>query len=268
MLGITFSAEAEPSAAERISDCFQYFESRMDVVRLPRYCKVLDSIKIILSTAPDEKERKHISLKWREAEICVRLDGDTFMKASQDEQRDMVREAITRALEIIRDRSEVKNFRFECKSLLYDMFPDAYMTPFTFSTESESPAAQMIMDNFCLIEKNMRVTSLAKYTDVLDSIGIIPECLSEEFLRTFDCGKDRKYISWKKRYADIRLRVPFLSFVQAPKEERMERCKQIIRDSLEVVAARCRAKKLRFDLDELLRDLFPEEAASMTQEKK
>ena len=80
MLGITFSAEAEPSAAERISDCFQYFESRMDVVRLPRYCKVLDSIKIILSTAPDEKERKHISLKWREAEICVRLDGDTFMK--------------------------------------------------------------------------------------------------------------------------------------------------------------------------------------------
>ena len=129
MLGITFSAEAEPSAAERISDCFQYFESRMDVIRLARYCKVLDSIKIILFTAPDEKERKHISLKWREAEICVRLDGDTFMKASQDEQRDMVRAAITRALEIIRDRSEVKNFRFECKSLLYDMFPDAYMTP-------------------------------------------------------------------------------------------------------------------------------------------
>ena len=171
MLGITFSAEAEPSAAERISDCFQYFESRMDVIRLARYCKVLDSIKIILFTAPDEKERKHISLKWREAEICVRLDGDTFMKASQDEQRDMVRAAITRALEIIRDRSEVKNFRFECKSLLYDMFPDAYMTPFIFSTESESPAAQMIMDNFCLIEKNMRVTSLAKYTDALDSIG-------------------------------------------------------------------------------------------------
>ena len=40
MLGITFSAEAEPSAAERISDCFQYFESRMDVIRLARYCKV------------------------------------------------------------------------------------------------------------------------------------------------------------------------------------------------------------------------------------
>ena len=162
----------------------------------------------------------------------------------------------------------MKNFRFECKSLLYDMFPDAYMTPFVFSTESESPAAQMIMDNFCLIEKNMRVTSLAKYTDALDSIGIIPECLSEELLRTFGCGKDRKYISWKHRYADIRLHVPFLPFVQAPKEERMARGKQIIRDSLEVVAARCRAKKLRFDLDELLRDLFPEEAASMTQEKK
>ena len=54
MLGITFSAEAEPSAAERISDCFQYFESRMDVIRLARYCKVLDSIKIILFTAPDD----------------------------------------------------------------------------------------------------------------------------------------------------------------------------------------------------------------------
>ena len=87
----------------------------------------------------------------------------------------------------------------------------------------------------------MRVTSLAKYTDALDSIGIIPECLSEELLRTFGCGKDRKYISWKHRYADIRLHIPFLPFVQAPKEERMERCKQIIRDQDEYAGRRgCR----------------------------
>lgn len=59
MLGITFSAEAEPSAAERISDCFQYFESRMDVIRLPRYCKVLDSIKIILSLRRMKRAEAH-----------------------------------------------------------------------------------------------------------------------------------------------------------------------------------------------------------------
>ena len=66
----------------------------------------------------------------------------------------------------------------------------------------------------------------------------------------------------------IQQRFALKAEVLHPKEERMERCKQIIRDSLEVVAARCRAKKVRFDLDELLRDLFPEEEASMTQEKK
>ena len=36
MLGITFSAEAEPSAAERISDCFQYFEV---VVQCCQFCR-------------------------------------------------------------------------------------------------------------------------------------------------------------------------------------------------------------------------------------
>ena len=253
MEGITLSVEAEPAAAERISDCFQYFESRMDVVRLARYCKKLDNIKIILFTAPDEKERKHISLKWREAEIRVRLDGDTFLQSAQDEQRDMVRAAITRALEIIRDRSEGKNFRFACKDLLYDMFPDAYIAPLDFSAETQMP---MIIDNLMSIKKNMRVTSLAKYTDALAHIGIIPVCMTEEFL---SCWKERRYISWKKRYADIRLHVQLVPFVQAPKEERMAQCKRIVRDSLEVVAARCRAKKLRFDLDALLRDVFPEE---------
>ena len=33
MLGITFSAEAEPSAAERISDCFQYFDSSGEILQ-------------------------------------------------------------------------------------------------------------------------------------------------------------------------------------------------------------------------------------------
>lgn len=57
------------------------------------------------------------------------------------------------------------------------------MDPIFFSTESQSPAAVIIMDCFLAIKKTMRVESLSKYTDSLDSIAIIPFCVSEDFMR-------------------------------------------------------------------------------------
>ena len=124
------------------------------------------------------------------------------------------------------------------------------MSAIFLSTESQSPAAQMIID--CFIE----IVSLDKYTDAISTISIIPFCVDEEFKNTFAC-KERKYIGWKRKEADIRLFIPFIPFVQASKEEKLSICKEIIKKSLTEIHARCMVKKVRFDLETLLCDIFP-----------
>lgn len=134
------------------------------------------------------------------------------------------------------------------------------MRPIFFTTESQSPAASIISDCFLAIKKNMQVDTLQKYTDCLDDIAIIPFCVDDEFMQIYQI-KERKYIGWKRRDADIRLRMDFDTFVQATKEERMQQCKEVIIRSLEVIAKKCEAKKLRFDIANLIQDIFPDEKA-------
>ncbi len=130
------------------------------------------------------------------------------------------------------------------------------MRPVFFTTESQAPAAYLISNCFEAIKKTMQVESLQKYTDCLDDIAIIPFCIDEEYMEILQM-KERKYVSWKNRYADIRLRMNFDMFVRATKEERMQKCKEVILCSLDIIKRKCEAKKLRFDIDALIHDIFP-----------
>lgn len=127
--------------------------------------------------------------------------------------------------------------------------------PFVFSTDSQAPAATRISGCFLAFEKQSRVTSLAPYTDALDQICVVPFCISEKFLRTLPYN-ERRYISWRNRYADIRLKMDFDTFIHATREEQMRLCRENLLCSLQVVKDRCDKKKQRFDLEALLKDLF------------
>ena len=48
MAGIVFSTESWHPAAERISECFAYFDARMKVIDLSKYCDVLDRYRQVL----------------------------------------------------------------------------------------------------------------------------------------------------------------------------------------------------------------------------
>ena len=122
MAGIVFSTESWHPAAERISECFAYFD-------LSKYCDALDTIGIIPFSGPnkhmsDWKERKYVSWSRREADIRLRIDFDTFVKSSRETQRDIVKEIIIKSLEIIKHKCDAKKLRFDLDDMLYDMFPD------------------------------------------------------------------------------------------------------------------------------------------------
>ena len=96
------------------------------------------------------------------------------------------------------------------------------------SAESSPPAGYILSKTIFPAEAIFNQKHHAKeYGDALNSVGIIFICTSEDLIAA-GFYHDRKYISHKKKYADYRLRLPFLPFIQASEEQRMHMCLEII----------------------------------------
>ena len=74
-----------------------------------------------------------------------------------------------------------------------------------------------------------------QFSEKIDSIKICPICLGGEFEGIMP---ERRYISWKKRKADVRLVIPYAEFVTAGAQKRLEMVKKNITDSAEYVRRR------------------------------
>ena len=108
---------------------------------------------------------------------------------------------------------------------------------------------------------SMQIASLAPYCEALDEVFISPCCVSQAFIKRFEETapvKERRYISWQNRYADIRLFMDWEAFISASAEGQKEMCYQIIRDSLDIIAQRCSKKNIAFHKEALLQDILPE----------
>ena len=112
------------------------------------------------------------------------------------------------------------------------------------STEGEGAAAVKIMEILDPIQTALNEMD-KRYSSQLDSIAIIPFCVSDPTV------PERRYVSLKKRYADLRLRVDRAGFVRAAPEQRRLLCLEKLRAS-----AVCIAKKdVSFQLEEFLADI-------------
>lgn len=115
-----------------------------------------------------------------------------------------------------------------------------------FSTESKEPASVLIMkilNKFNVeFEKEFREK---KFSEQLDKLAIIPICMSEDMIEQ-GFGKERKYVSIKKRYADVRFRISYEEFVMSNKKE------QFLRENIEKVAKYVATKDPTFKLEEFL----------------
>ena len=120
-----------------------------------------------------------------------------------------------------------------------------------FSAEATTPSGYLLME---LIKPVKRMFYehffLKEYTPNLDSVAIIFVC----FLRSpgkDDWFKDRRYVSRKNRYADIRLNIDYDMFIQSNPEERLKMMWEIIVAAIEYIAK----KDPKFKKNELLEDL-------------
>lgn len=143
---------------------------------------------------------------------------------------------------------EVRNFWRGGKAVKITLAPGMELARrqyFTFfSVEGESPAAVKIMEILNPIQAALNELD-KRYSSKLDSIAIIPLCVSDEARR------ERRYVSLKKRCADLRLRIDWADFVRAAPEQRRRLCLENLRASAAYIAQ----KDASFQLEEFLADI-------------
>lgn len=111
------------------------------------------------------------------------------------------------------------------------------------SSDAQLPAAAFIHDINKLIAKGIEDSiNISDFTNTLDSIGIIVKCFDEKW-KSMGHGKERKYISYKNRYADIRLNVSYADFMSANKLERFYMIKNLIISAVKIIDQKINKKE-------------------------
>ena len=121
-----------------------------------------------------------------------------------------------------------------------------------FSAEALHPAGKYLMNLIYPIQNEFNRKFTEKYADdELENITIVFICTSEEMLSQ-GFYNERRYISWKNKYADIRLIILYAPFISADIETR----KKMMWDVIERAFDYIRVRKAFSRIDELKQDLY------------
>ncbi len=82
------------------------------------------------------------------------------------------------------------------------------------TVEAQSYVAHTILQYVHNIEKKLTKINLLNYTDLLTNVTIVINCFEDSWIKQ-GFGKERKYISYKNQYADVRLKIPYNIFIDA-----------------------------------------------------
>lgn len=120
-----------------------------------------------------------------------------------------------------------------------------------FSAEAKSPAGYHLINLIHPIEISFNKDYSDKYSSAeLENITIVFICTDEDMIAQ-GFYKERKYISHKNKYADIRLHIPYDEFLKADLPTR----KQMMWNVITRAFAYLKARKVFTPIDELEEDL-------------
>ena len=120
-----------------------------------------------------------------------------------------------------------------------------------FSAESQDPAGYFICKMLNPIEQRFNEKFTQKYENrELSQITIIFICMEEEWF------KERKYISRINRYADFRLKLDYIPFLQADEKKRKQMLWDVIERAFSIIKTRKGYGELAAEVENDLRTVF------------
>ena len=137
------------------------------------------------------------------------------------------------------------------------------MSDLFISCDAQAPVSHLIHDiNKLLIERLESNIVVSNYTKDIDSIGIIILSFTDEW-KKWGHGKERRYISYKNRFADIRLNISYDEYLKSDKLTRFNIIKDTIISAIRIIDQRLNKKKgcsfdgqrMVNDIESLLKDL-------------
>lgn len=111
------------------------------------------------------------------------------------------------------------------------------------STEAHEPASVILMKILNKIMAGVGDFQIEQYSSSLKSISIIPICVPQKMLDDGFC-KERKYVSLKRQFADVRLRMDFEEFIHASQEEKEYLCRKNIEQAAKYISAKDKSFRL------------------------
>lgn len=97
---------------------------------------------------------------------------------------------------------------------------------------------------------------IAPYSKGIDEVFISVNCFTDEDIADGK-GKPRKYLSYQKRFADIRLPIPYDAFIRANRETKYRMVVKNIVESIRIIGERCRKSgRAEFDSEAFIRDFL------------
>lgn len=125
------------------------------------------------------------------------------------------------------------------------------MSFFNYSAEATSPSGYLLMELIKPVKWNFDELFESKnYSSDLDVLFIVFICMSKE-MQAIGGYKDRKYVSRKNRYADIRLNMDYEDFIQSDSKQRLIMMWDLIQTAINIVSSRVS----NFKTNELIEDL-------------
>ena len=101
-----------------------------------------------------------------------------------------------------------------------------------FSAEAEAPAGYYLMKLWNPIEIEFnKIHNAKEYCSEIDSICIVFICTREELVAK-GYYPERKYVSYKNKFADYRMHIPFLGFVNGTVLQQYDICFDKIKEAL------------------------------------
>ena len=126
--------------------------------------------------------------------------------------------------------------------------------PFFLSCEIWRSANKVseILREIC-VRIDEKTFEISPFAEGIEKVAIIVNCHPEGNMLD-GWGKPRKYINYKKGYADIRLPIPYEEFISANYEEQFLMVVKNIVDSIRVIEEKCnKSKKAKFDSEGLIK---------------
>lgn len=246
-------------------------DSLLDIIRKKNYGSALTDIGIFSIVMKEEMydsggypERKYYSRVNGDADIRLRLNYNMFCNAKPEDRVEIYKRHILKAFVIAATKAKAADYSFEKEALINDVEQLLELqevqekekkkgTIICLAGETEEKAIECFRETMQVVDPLLDEIRRRNYGSALRELGIFAIILKSETYE--EVSLERRYYSSTKKCAEVKLRINYKKFVYGKLEDRVNMCKELILEAVDIVVKKIQKKDKEFMGERLLNDI-------------